>query len=536
MTSLAGVARRLGDGGIGPHLLLGRGEETTGGRDKDSILADALEALIGAVHLGCGLDTAPARRAPAVRPDAGRGRHPRRRPGLEDQPAGARRRARARRPRATRSRTTAPTTRRRSPPPSSWPAPCYGRGTGRTKKAAEQEAAEAAWRRAPCRRTARRRSPTRVRCPSCPRSRSSAAAWRAGSPAAPSPPSRSTTPARSAGTSRAPTHFVAGADRARRSTAAHRRGKYLWLPLAEPDGDAVGPALVGHLGMSGQLLVEKPSAARRDAPARPVHASPTAAASCASSTSAPSAVWRVESRTGPATTACPAALAHIAIDPLDDGLRRRRASRAALRRRRTEVKRALLDQTLIGGVGNIYADEALWRARLHGARPTDKLTRAAGRRRCSTASATCWARRSRQGGTSLRLALRRRQRAERLLLALPRRLRAGGPALPALRDADPPRVVHEPLAATAARLPAAPARAGAREHVAWWRVVSGHVQGVGFRYFVRQLARASRAGRLGARICPTGGSRWSLEGADDDVPRGRWPRCRVRTRRGRSRR
>ena len=43
--------------------------------------------------------------------------------------------------------------------------------------------------------------------------------------------------------------------------------------------------------------------------------------------------------------------------------------------RRTEVKRALLDQTLIGGVGNIYADEALWRARLHGARPTDKLTR-----------------------------------------------------------------------------------------------------------------------------------------------------------------
>jgi len=58
MTSLAQVARRLGDGGIGPHLLLGRGEETTGGRDKDSILADALEALLGAVHLGRGLDVA----------------------------------------------------------------------------------------------------------------------------------------------------------------------------------------------------------------------------------------------------------------------------------------------------------------------------------------------------------------------------------------------------------------------------------------------------------------------------------------------
>ena len=60
MTSLARVARRLGAGGLGPHLLLGRGEETTGGREKDSILADALEALIGAIHLGRGLDSASA--------------------------------------------------------------------------------------------------------------------------------------------------------------------------------------------------------------------------------------------------------------------------------------------------------------------------------------------------------------------------------------------------------------------------------------------------------------------------------------------
>src|SRR4051794_21152720 len=60
MTSLAGGARRLGDGGVGPHPLLGRGEETTGGREKDSILADALEALSGAIHLGCGLPSASA--------------------------------------------------------------------------------------------------------------------------------------------------------------------------------------------------------------------------------------------------------------------------------------------------------------------------------------------------------------------------------------------------------------------------------------------------------------------------------------------
>jgi formamidopyrimidine-DNA glycosylase len=71
----------------------------------------------------------------------------------------------------------------------------------------------------------------------------------------------------------------------------------------------------------------------------------------------------------------PPRLAHIAIDPLDPSFDADAFS-AALRRRHTEVKRALLDQTLIGGVGNIYADEALWRAQLHGTRPTAKLTRA----------------------------------------------------------------------------------------------------------------------------------------------------------------
>ena len=60
---------------------------------------------------------------------------------------------------------------------------------------------------------------------------------------------------------------------------------------------------------------------------------------------------------------------------------RERASRqdAGIRRRRTGLKRALLDQTVVSGIGNIYADEALWRARLHGERPTEKLTRAQGR-------------------------------------------------------------------------------------------------------------------------------------------------------------
>jgi formamidopyrimidine-DNA glycosylase len=64
------------------------------------------------------------------------------------------------------------------------------------------------------------------------------------------------------------------------------------------------------------------------------------------------------------------------MDPLFDD----EAFVARLRGRHTEVKRAILDQTLISGVGNIYADEALWRAQLHGGRPTDQLTRPAARR------------------------------------------------------------------------------------------------------------------------------------------------------------
>jgi ribonuclease-3 len=58
MRALATVARRIGDHGIGPYLRLGRGEEATGGRDKPSILADTLEALIGAVYLTAGLEVA----------------------------------------------------------------------------------------------------------------------------------------------------------------------------------------------------------------------------------------------------------------------------------------------------------------------------------------------------------------------------------------------------------------------------------------------------------------------------------------------
>jgi formamidopyrimidine-DNA glycosylase len=75
-------------------------------------------------------------------------------------------------------------------------------------------------------------------------------------------------------------------------------------------------------------------------------------------------------------TVVPTTVAHIARDPLDAAFDDA-AFVAGLRARRTGLKRALLDQTLVSGIGNIYADEALWRAQLHYARPTETLTRPA---------------------------------------------------------------------------------------------------------------------------------------------------------------
>jgi formamidopyrimidine-DNA glycosylase len=155
----------------------------------------------------------------------------------------------------------------------------------------------------------------------------------------------------------------------RRLEAARRRGKYLWLPLGPVDEEG-GEALQAHLGMSGQLLVTPP-----DQPDEKHLRVRVGFADDATE------LRFVDQRTFgglavvPLADGVPVPVAHIAPDPLepdfDDA-----AFVAALRRRRTGVKRALLDQTLISGVGNIYADEALWRARLHWARPTETLTRA----------------------------------------------------------------------------------------------------------------------------------------------------------------
>jgi len=145
--------------------------------------------------------------------------------------------------------------------------------------------------------------------------------------------------------------------------AARRRGKYLWLALES------GDAVLGHLGMSGQLLVQ-PRGAELERHLR-----------VTLELSEGRDLRFVDQRMfGGLLLArdgaeLPQQIAHIARDPIDlqfDDA----AFAVALRRRRTGVKRALLDQRLISGVGNIYADEALWAARLHYARPTETLRRA----------------------------------------------------------------------------------------------------------------------------------------------------------------
>jgi formamidopyrimidine-DNA glycosylase len=156
--------------------------------------------------------------------------------------------------------------------------------------------------------------------------------------------------------------------RGRTVTGASRRGKYLWLPLAGPD-DRPDEAVLAHLGMSGQLLVRQPGS--------PDETHLRVRLSFADD--GPELRF-VDQRTfgGLAVVdlvdGVPEPVAHIGRDPLDP-LFDDAAWAAALRRRRTGLKRALLDQRLASGIGNIYADEALWRARLHWARATDTLPR-----------------------------------------------------------------------------------------------------------------------------------------------------------------
>jgi formamidopyrimidine-DNA glycosylase len=154
----------------------------------------------------------------------------------------------------------------------------------------------------------------------------------------------------------------AAALRGARFEAANRRGKYLWLPFESR-------ALLAHLGMSGQLRAVP--AAAPDEPHLRVRMS--FADGGAELRFVDQRTFGALAVTRTNDAGVPLEIVHIARDPLDDGFDDA-VFAAALRRRHTGIKRALLDQTLVSGVGNIYADEALWQARLHYARPTETMT------------------------------------------------------------------------------------------------------------------------------------------------------------------
>ncbi|MBM7505068.1 bifunctional DNA-formamidopyrimidine glycosylase/DNA-(apurinic or apyrimidinic site) lyase [Agromyces aurantiacus] len=170
-----------------------------------------------------------------------------------------------------------------------------------------------------------------------------------------------------------------------RIEAAVRRGKFLWLPLAS------GDALVGHLGMSGQMLLRTPDHPGDDRHARirlhlehPEHGElrvdfvdQRIFGSMAVDRMLPTADGEIAGYsadvTGPWARTIPSQVAHIARDPLDPAFRDDEFVRA-VRRRASGIKRILLDQGLISGIGNIYADEALWAVRMHGEQPGDTLS------------------------------------------------------------------------------------------------------------------------------------------------------------------
>ena len=145
-----------------------------------------------------------------------------------------------------------------------------------------------------------------------------------------------------------------------------RRGKYLWLPFT--DGDA----LLAHLGMSGQF--------RLDAPEAPLLPNTRVLFDLDDA----GQLRFIDQRMfgglslSPGGAELPAELAHIGRDPFDPDFDPAAAARR-IRAKRSAIKRVLLDQTVVSGIGNIYADEALWRARLHYDRPADTLTAARAR-------------------------------------------------------------------------------------------------------------------------------------------------------------
>ncbi|ORA07558.1 DNA-formamidopyrimidine glycosylase [Mycobacterium arosiense] len=156
-----------------------------------------------------------------------------------------------------------------------------------------------------------------------------------------------------------------------RITGTDRRGKYLWLLLdTEPIGQQPDTALVVHLGMSGQMLL--------GAVPRADHVRISALLDDGTVLSFADqrtfGGWMLADLLEVDGSVVPEPVAHLARDPLDPRFDPDAVIKV-LRRKHSEIKRQLLDQQVVSGIGNIYADEALWRAKLHGARLSDTLSR-----------------------------------------------------------------------------------------------------------------------------------------------------------------
>ncbi|WP_026532987.1 bifunctional DNA-formamidopyrimidine glycosylase/DNA-(apurinic or apyrimidinic site) lyase [Arthrobacter sp. H41] len=186
-----------------------------------------------------------------------------------------------------------------------------------------------------------------------------------------------------------------------RVTDVVRRGKFLWLPLGLSNAELLDRevmngepplALMAHLGMSGQLLIEDPgapdekhlkirltlSAANDDGEPLPRELrfiDQRIFGGMFVTSLQPTADGKAGGLGSSGLPLIPREASHIARDPLDPDFSFD-TFLTRLRARRSGIKRALLDQGLISGIGNIYADEALWAAKLHYARATDTLRRA----------------------------------------------------------------------------------------------------------------------------------------------------------------
>lgn len=156
-------------------------------------------------------------------------------------------------------------------------------------------------------------------------------------------------------------------------SGVHRRGKYLWLTLDHHHTEG-GDCLLVHLGMSGQMLVTGVGAPGvRHLHARVELDDGTELRFIDQRTFGGWTVVPLAEALDGTGVLLPAPASHIAADPFEPGFDAARAART-IRRRDTEIKRLLLDQTVVSGIGNIYADEALWRSGLHGRRRSGALT------------------------------------------------------------------------------------------------------------------------------------------------------------------